>query len=770
VEGTEEKVTKIQSIMPDDFILPPQDSVLDLPISGSIGSFAVKSTGGHASSVRVQYIQTHVGFAVDGDAEERLLQQLAPVREVFDIKELGFDELMQRDIDDARVSTELIPYLLEEDGEALVKLFPPIIVVVLPTDSTGKPADYYPKVEHISQDDRDRPNLKWNIIRSGAVGSEAFEFKQMDVQGRGLDAHNYAQLRLNTTGCKLAIVDGQHRAMALLALYRNWKQWPERTRQYQDYYKRWARSVIEKFDLTGIRLPILLCTFPDLHSGNQPVSLKVAEACRSVFLALNKNARPVSRARNYLLDDDDLVAHLLRVVLGHIKQQDVVSQHALRLWNIELDGEGDRRALSTPMALAGVMHLYSLIEFLMLNNKWSGQLSLPRQNLWNKKDLTDCIRRLSAKAALGAERCDRANRSLIERETAETLCERFSHLYSRVIIKALDSFRPYRIHSECALALETKLTTDPYGSTYHSILFEGQGIGRVFTDYVDRLREERDEIRDSSGVVPPALEASFQEFEKKRSELEKLVDGFYFERSSKFMGCLSDQRAQEVDKAIRDIYRNTFTTEAFQLALVITFFEAVEKCQDKADRDDNEFSEQMIDSALDNYFEQINKFFDPKKPGECWNIFRVFLGEVSGGNNSPAEVVRSSTCLKKILIPGELKPDEWPKFRYLLLELWNPSDPLIADYVRAQIDHLRLTAVSLYQDRELNYEAKRKGVRVSDLDDKLVEKIVTTAKDAFCKALKPLGVIVSPSELVDTEVAKEASEDFVEEDITEDSN
>lgn len=754
--------------MSSDFFLPPQQSVLDLPIDGSIGSFSVKARDGSNTSVRVQYMQTHIGFAVNGDAEERLLQQLAPVREVFNVTELGFDELMQRDIDDSRVSTELIPYLLEDDGGALVKLFPPIIVVVLPTDSQGRPASRYPVVEELSIQDEKHPNVKWTIVRSGQVGSEVFEFKQMDIPNRGLDSHNYAQLRLNTTGCKLAIVDGQHRAMALLALYRNWKQWPENTLQYRDYYKRWARGVIEDFDLSGIRLPIMLCTFPDLHAGSSEIGMKVTEACRSVFLALNKNARPVTRARNYLLDDDDLIAHFLRTVLGHIKQQDASSQHALRLWNIELDGEGDRRALSTPMALSGVMHLYSLIEFLMLNSKWEGQLKVPRQNLWKKKDLTDCLRRLDAKSLLGTERGDRANRSLIERETAAILCNQFWELYGELLVKILDRFHPYRVHATCSLELEAKLRAEAYGSTYHAILFEGQGIGRVFDDYVDRLREERDEIKDSVGSVPPALEASFSEFEGKSRGLQKFIDEFYCERTGKFFKNLSKARIPEVDPALRDVYRNTLTTEAFQLALVITFFAAAERCRDEAERNNETLNQQSIEECLDEYVSQLNRFFEPESEKESWAIFRTFYGDVRGGHTTPAEVIRSSTCLRKILVPGELKPDEWPKFRYLLLELWKPSHPIFMQYVDEQRQHLRLTAVGIFEDRELDHEAKSLGVRITDLDENTAKRISSTAKNVFCKALKPLGVEISASELSDDQVIKNAPEEFEEEETNDD--
>jgi hypothetical protein len=83
--------------------------------------------------VDVTFFLTYVGLDISIGLNDQILQNLAPLREVFDVEELEFDELMQRDIDDARVSEELIPYLLDARTRQLVKFFPPIVVMVLPT-------------------------------------------------------------------------------------------------------------------------------------------------------------------------------------------------------------------------------------------------------------------------------------------------------------------------------------------------------------------------------------------------------------------------------------------------------------------------------------------------------------------------------------------------------------------------------------------------------------------------------------------------------------
>ena len=48
--------------------------------------------------------------------ECELASEMRPWREVFNVEELSFDELLQRDLDDSRVAHDLIPYLLGESG------------------------------------------------------------------------------------------------------------------------------------------------------------------------------------------------------------------------------------------------------------------------------------------------------------------------------------------------------------------------------------------------------------------------------------------------------------------------------------------------------------------------------------------------------------------------------------------------------------------------------------------------------------------------------
>lgn len=124
---------------------------------------------------------------------------------------------------------------------------------------------------------------------------------------------------------------------------------------------------------------------------------------------------------------------------------------------------------------------------------------------------------------------------------------------------------------------------------------------------------------------------------------------------------------------VQDMYRRGFLTEAFQCGLLITFFLEMERLDKKRDLE----GMAPVDGAdrkrlFDEYVAQVNDFFRPKSGKDAWKrILRVFIGDVTGAHGAKEPVVvPSSKCLRRILVPRELKPDEWTKFRYMFLELW----------------------------------------------------------------------------------------------------
>src|SRR3546814_45799 len=81
----------------------PTNSFRDL-IQGTWGTF-------NTPAGRVEYIMTKARLGEESLDPERLLtKSLRPVREVMSADDLDFNQLLQRDLDDHRVATNLIRY------------------------------------------------------------------------------------------------------------------------------------------------------------------------------------------------------------------------------------------------------------------------------------------------------------------------------------------------------------------------------------------------------------------------------------------------------------------------------------------------------------------------------------------------------------------------------------------------------------------------------------------------------------------------------------
>ncbi|HUG21677.1 DNA sulfur modification protein DndB [Piscinibacter sp.] len=249
------------------------------------------------------------------------------------------------------------------------------------------PDELYRAVKTERVPSKDHAGFDVQTITAGAVGEEQFQFRQF-FKGDVPNASDGAQLSLSRDNCALAIVDGQHRAMALLALYRNLTGgWSDAKRSpYERYYKVWPDKEIRSYNLDELQMPIIICTFPQLD-GSATKDLDVVRAARRVFLTLNKTAKKVSESRNRLLNDQDIVAECLRDTLSFVKQLDIKDDTGLRIWNIELDQEGDRVKVGSDVAFSGVSHLYHLTEHILMSSEPArgieakGKIGAPRKRL-----------------------------------------------------------------------------------------------------------------------------------------------------------------------------------------------------------------------------------------------------------------------------------------------------------------------------------------------------------------------------------------------------
>src|SRR5207249_1024666 len=76
------------------------------------------------------------------------LERLEIAREAFPFEDIDFEELIQRDIDYARVDDDLVGEYLLADKEG-ARFFPPLLISVVPIADDGRIADRYTAIETV---------------------------------------------------------------------------------------------------------------------------------------------------------------------------------------------------------------------------------------------------------------------------------------------------------------------------------------------------------------------------------------------------------------------------------------------------------------------------------------------------------------------------------------------------------------------------------------------------------------------------------------------
>jgi hypothetical protein len=708
-------------------------SALDVHLNGTIGTFRVSAQDGSSAGVEVRYLLTHLTLS-EKQGQAPLLSMLAPVREVFDLKQLGFDEIMQRDIDDSRVSLELIPYLLDTSTSGLIKLFPPIVAVALPLKPNSRAPDAnYRKVDRTESELQGHQGIIERRITAGPIGEEQFQFSQL-YRGETVLTEG-AKLSLSRDNCTLAIVDGQHRAMALLALYRNLTGgWSDSRRSpYESYYKVWPEKEIRSYNLNELQLPVLICTFPQLD-GTAQHDIDVVRAARRVFLTLNKTAKKVSDSRNKLLNDQDIVAECLRATLSYIKGLDIKDDTGLRIWNIELDQEGDRVKIASDVAFSGVSHLYHLTEHLLMREHArtidaKGKIGAPHKRLDN------AFERLGLKDDLTADQRHVNTRVNYSDEIAEIFRKRWIALYVPIIDRVLGKLHPFAAFSRATISLNKDLL-GKRDAELEKMLFDGQATSRTFDDFREGLnRRVQDKEPD---WTTPEIKETLDRVNGLLNSRKTTVEAMKANRALFLLDSLSPQAKKQVvidglvAKPIRDavdsIFENVFSTVAFQTAVICTYAEAVQ------------IALQGIQSSsqalLDEYIENINELLQPKTITDLKALLRTFAGELA--LEPEVKLTVGGPTFKQVVLPGELQPAEWPKYRYLILELWQPATPELKEVVDQDRARARGQVGQALYRRRLKAFCEENRIEEAGLNEEVRSEILTKSKgmyEAFLSAV-----------------------------------
>ncbi|KYC40739.1 hypothetical protein WA1_24175 [Scytonema hofmannii PCC 7110] len=630
------------------------------PIYGTYGEFTI---GSDDNKVRAQFLLTKMKPGSEGSWENALASQMVPWREVFNIEELTFDELLQRDLDDSRVAHDLIPYLLGASG-AFARFFPPILAVLVPkrTDKTGIKS-YYPNP----------PNQSEVSISFG----DLFDFEIAKI---GEQISPLGVIRYNRQQTAFIIVDGQHRAMAVLALHRQINDsWAGNS--YAAFYNHLS---LKEAQIRNIELPICIVFFPDLYENNEKYKHKgidLKTICREIFLVVNKNAKPVSKSRELLLDDEDLAARMMRETLSKLKGRGESEASIARIYSFAFGDAVSEAQHRKTEVVVGQLEYTSAVALHKMHA--AASFGMPAAfNLEQTQDITDGRKtqnsERSASILIGTtlqkwSSLSRRSGKYHSPDEVQEAVKLLADVTDAVILPLFDKFHPFAVHNYEMRALRTRLSDpalkgNPIQHKCYSLLFEGSNVRNVFDEHIKRLRE-RQQNEESAGndyitnqlddALSTASALTMRQEEIKRRRAARLFSIDY-DKFFSIEGSESDQK--ELLIRAKWIF-DTVSTQAFQLGFLMAVHSIVELLIEPGISYNRRF--QVIEFITNLYIAALNTYFSSNSDVEHRTL-TGFVNEDRTRIFDPNHLSLRGLLSQSI---SELNEEQWIFFRYAILEI-----------------------------------------------------------------------------------------------------
>jgi hypothetical protein len=528
-----------------------------------------------------QYLLTKATVALGESAKivedgENVAKQLRLVREVIDVRSLHFDQLLQRDLDDRRVAHHLIPYLLDRRGD-VPPFFPPVLAMLLPVrpgdSGLRRPMRQYPAQTH-----------QGSVIDHGAHWQEATYGTALRVRhlldndGNRQSRFPVAELAWNSDECELIVLDGQHRAMALLALYREMTDsWPaegERVRMFYRSMLHRLRSELADAAAAHWRmdLPVSIC----LPIGDSEQLLgDPLQTARKLFVDVNQSARSMSSTRALLLSDRVLKGAFLREFLELLRAPD----SPLPLYAVDYDEPANFKKAHIRWSTATeLLCLESAIEITCFNPGGIGHNvlgALTFKDTTESKiaslfdtigeaaqiDLDEFLRDVVEDSVPNTRGGSRLELVCDSEDLRTQLARQFAETWGRALQQLLSSVLPVPIHIAALADLKKELegSDGPYARLLREAVFDGVGLFGVLAAAAedDAQRGKREE---------PAADKT--ELERAWAEIKATEKAHLHRIAEKFAGDSGLSPAALWSPA-KTIFAQS-TTHAWQLGLVLT--------------------------------------------------------------------------------------------------------------------------------------------------------------------------------------------------------
>jgi hypothetical protein len=279
---------------------------------------------GEGANAKVRFLETIINRE---DLDSITLISSIPGSETWEVR-----DLFQRDVDDERITRDIIPYFKDPN---VVKYFNPITLILLPMSEDGR--EVIKNVEFIEP--------------VSGTGDISHVYEKDNFYKFSIYKHDdpIGKIEWNDRKCFMVAIDGQHRISAL----KRWKSEP--SSQFNDW-----------------KIPVIILSIFKVDETKPTASL--LEIVRRTFVYINTKAERIDRAREILLNDESVNGLCTQELIQFTHDNDTNDlndrdENILPL--IFFDWQGrveDKKRIFGPAAVVSVEEVYDWFDYYLLED------------------------------------------------------------------------------------------------------------------------------------------------------------------------------------------------------------------------------------------------------------------------------------------------------------------------------------------------------------------------------------------------------------------
>ncbi len=461
-----------------------------IELHGQFGEFNVPN-----KKIKVHYFSTFASGKNKLHDSFLLLRELKPMRERVKAKDISnLNSLLQRNLNDFRVSRELVPYLKNESSP--IAFFPAILAALLPKGfiSQNEETDYpnSERIEAINEQENTIINYgdNWNL-----------EIFRIDGQETTLGL-----LSIDTDNVDVVVLDGQHRANAFRVVSGTFEN--EKNSIYSAFYKD-----VEPITDFNADLPVTIIWFDNDRPKFDPKII-----ARRLFVDVNNTAKKVSQSRTILLDEYEVPSLLTRFfysMLADIRQFDT-AKFSLFYSDFDLDSDINVSANNT-FAITSPQIIYDIFSWFTLGRTDQynavNRYSVGRESFRNSLTKFGNIFTSSSfneRHIFSDDESPNRKRVIVKDiYNIEVFEEQYRNLLGLVMFDIFSKFNFFLKHFEASEIISHIAMDHTEMAVWEDVFLGGEGLYYTFKD--KNLREQSNPILDKYVKAIDEIERKFKD-------------------------------------------------------------------------------------------------------------------------------------------------------------------------------------------------------------------------------------------------------------------